>query len=106
MNNPLCRFAPRPPGGGQSSFFKFKFYKMKHLKIGLIVVLGFVVFLSQAQTKKEKWKGQAPIQKVNTATRPIQYQLKKTYDLGNSVFLSNEFDGARLNGFVKIKNAC
>lgn len=71
---------------------------MKHIKIGLAVFFWLVVFLSFGQTKNEKWKGQAPIQKVNTATLPIQYQLKKTFDLGNGVFLSNEFVGARLNG--------
>jgi hypothetical protein len=50
--------------------------------------------------KDTKWKGQEPIKKVSTLTRPIQYQLKKTYSLGNGIFCSNEFAGARLNGVV------
>ena len=45
-----------------------------------------------------KWKGQEPLQKVDTHTRPIQYQLKKTFDVGGTIHLSNEFDGARMNG--------
>lgn len=71
---------------------------MNQLKITTLVLFSILFFTVNAQNKKEKWKGQAPIQKVNTSTRPIQYQLKKTYDLGKGIFLSNEFEGARLNG--------
>ncbi|MEN8118410.1 MAG: M14 family metallopeptidase, partial [Bacteroidota bacterium] len=66
-----------------------------------IILLTSVVAIFWSCTQKSedtKWKGQAPVKKVSTLTRPIQYQLKKTYDLGNGTFLSNEFDGARLNG--------
>ena len=71
---------------------------MKTIKLGLLIFLASVALCSSGQTKKEKWKGQAPIIKVSTATRPIQYQLKKTFDVGNGIYCSNEFDGARLNG--------
>ncbi len=41
---------------------------------------------------------------VDTSTRPIVKQIKKTYKLDQlGVYASNEFDGARLNGF-EIKN--
>ena len=75
---------------------------MNHLKFQLLVLFVLAALLSSAQTKKEKWKGQAPIKKVSTLTRPIQYQLKKTYDLGEGIYCSNEFAGARLN----LESAC
>lgn len=71
---------------------------MKNINIGFLVCLIFATLLSSGQTKKEKWKGQAPIKTVSTLTRPIQYQLKKTFNLGEGIYCSNEFDGARLNG--------
>ncbi|WP_319480120.1 M14 family metallopeptidase [uncultured Draconibacterium sp.] len=68
------------------------------MKYYLIFAASVIFFLSSCQPKDTKWEGQEPIKKVSTLTRPIQYQLKKTYDVGNGIFLSNEFDGARLNG--------
>ncbi|WP_163325795.1 M14 family metallopeptidase [Draconibacterium mangrovi] len=68
------------------------------MKQHLIFALSILFFLCSCQPKDTKWQGQEPIQKVSTLTRPIQYQLKKTFDVGNGIFLSNEFDGARLNG--------
>ncbi|MGM0377495.1 MAG: M14 family metallopeptidase [Bacteroidota bacterium] len=41
---------------------------------------------------------------MNTETVPIQFQNKGTFDLGNGVFCSNNFDGARLNGVVLTKD--
>jgi len=63
-----------------------------------ITLLFLIVLTVGCKTKKTVWKGQEPIKKVSTKTRPIQYQLKKTFDIGDGIFLSNEFDGARLNG--------
>ncbi len=40
---------------------------------------------------------------VNTSSKPIVEQLKKTYTL-DGVSVSNQFDGARLNGFEKIND--
>ncbi|RIJ47858.1 hypothetical protein D1614_12055 [Maribellus luteus] len=48
----------------------------------------------------KQWKGQEAIQRVNTETRPIQYQWKQTYHIGKGLHFSNEFDGARLNGIA------
>ncbi len=48
-----------------------------------------------------KWKGQAPIEVVETYTLPIQKQQIGTFDLGNGIFATNDFPGARLNGVVQ-----
>lgn len=43
---------------------------------------------------------------IDTTSRPINYQPKKTYQLSDlGVYASNEFDGARLNGFEKINDS-
>ena len=51
--------------------------------------------------QNKQWKGQAPIKKVSTETVPIQLQYRGTFDLGEGVFVSNEFEGARLNGVAR-----
>lgn len=45
-----------------------------------------------------QWKGQAPVRRVNTSSVPVQLQYKAVYRLGNGVYCSNAFDGARLSG--------
>lgn len=43
---------------------------------------------------------------IDTTSRPINYQEKKTYQLNElGVYASNEFDGARLNGFEKVNDS-
>ncbi len=61
--------------------------------------LGSVVLSAQDQ-KKEQWKGQGTIQRVNTRSVPVQLQYKTIFDLGNGIYCSNNFDGARMNGVV------
>ena len=73
---------------------------MQNLKNFTILTLLLTASLFWSCKKDTKWKGQEPIKKVSTLTRPIQYQLKKTYSLGNGIYCSNEFAGARLNGVV------
>ncbi|MDA3905078.1 MAG: M14 family metallopeptidase [Bacteroidales bacterium] len=73
---------------------------MKQFKISQILFLFIAISLIWSCKEDTKWKGQEPIKRVSTLTKPIQLQLKKTYDLGNGIFCSNEFDGARLNGIV------
>jgi len=73
---------------------------MKKIKNLIIFILLTSTTLLWSCKKDTKWKGQEPIKKVSTLTKPIQYQLKKTYSLGNGIYCSNEFDGARLNGIV------
>jgi len=72
---------------------------MKNLINPIILFLLATTVLSSCK-KDTKWKGQEPIKKVSMLTRPIQYQLKKTFPLGNGIYCSNEFEGARLNGVV------
>ena len=60
----------------------------------------FISFLWSCK-QETQWKGQKPIKKVSTQTVPIQLQYKGTFDLGKGVFISNEFDGARLNGVAR-----
>lgn len=66
--------------------------------IKLPLVLSVIAVLSSCNPKDSKWKGQGPLEVVNTQTRPVEFQLKSTFNVGNSIFCSNEFDGARLNG--------
>jgi len=73
--------------------------KMKHMRFNKNLIFLILILTPWTCTQKDtKWKGQPPIKKVSTLTRPIQYQLKKTYEPDSSIYLSNEFDGARLNG--------
>ena len=73
---------------------------MQNLRNFTILTLLLTASLLWSCKNDTKWKGQEPIKKVSTLTRPIQYQLKKTYSLGNGIYCSNEFAGARLNGVV------
>lgn len=72
---------------------------MKHLNSTRIILIIAVLFLV-ACNQDTQWKGQEPIKRVSTLTKPIVLQLKKTYDLGKGIYCSNEFDGARMNGIV------
>ena len=62
-----------------------------------IVIVGLGLFACKST---QPWKGQAPIVTVPTTTLPIQKQYKGTFDLGEGIYCSNEFEGARLNGVV------
>lgn len=43
---------------------------------------------------------------VDTTSKPIDYQIKKTYELPNlELYASNDFDGARLNGLEQINDS-
>jgi len=70
------------------------------MKYSVWIVLFLAAILVWDCKTNTQWKGQEPLKKVSTKTRPIQYQLKKTWNLGNGIYCSNEFDAARLNGAV------
>ena len=72
-------------------------YPNFRISLLLLVFIISVVFTS-CGPKDTKWKGQGPIEVVDTKTRPIEFQMKSTFDVGNGIYFSNEFDGARLNG--------
>jgi len=73
---------------------------MNQFKITRASILFAAIAFLWSCKQDSQWKGQEPIQRVSTLTKPIQLQLKKTFDLGNGIYCSNEFDGARLNGIV------
>lgn len=80
--------------------FILSFLKTITMKnLGFVILIFTTTFLWFCKTDT-KWKGQEPIKKVSTKTVPVQYQLKKTYSLGNGIYCSNNFEGARLNGIV------
>jgi len=60
--------------------------------------LGFIFFpfLLTAQKPAERFKGQDPIQPVDTRSRPVTGQWKGVYPL-NGLYVSNDFEGARIN---------
>ncbi len=60
-----------------------------------------IIWLGMFGCKSTKpWQGQAPIVRVPTTTLPIQQQHKGIFDIGNGIYCSNQFEGARLNGVV------
>ncbi len=65
--------------------------------------MGLICTHAIAQTTP--WKGQAPIKVVPTTTLPIQKQFKATFDLGQGIYGSNQFEGARLNGIARANDS-
>ncbi len=70
----------------------------RHKSIPSIFLLTLVLWSCKTQ---KQWEGQEPVKKVNTESVPIQLQHKGVFDLGDGVFISNNFEGARLNGMVR-----
>lgn len=66
--------------------------------IGLLLALCFSCKSSQ------QWEGQGPIQIIPTESKTIQLQEKKTFELENGLYFSNQFEGARLNGANRIND--
>ncbi len=69
----------------------------------LVFLLGASVFFSCRDTRKEAspegYQGQGPNPVVSTKTKPVQRQWRGVWAFQDStVFFSNQFDGARLNG--------
>ncbi|MHA7128343.1 M14 family metallopeptidase [Algoriphagus namhaensis] len=74
------------------------------MKIQKILYLFFsVIWLASCKTSAQ-WEGQGPIQIVPTDSKPIQMQEKQAYSLADGVFISNDFEGARLNGAEKVND--
>ena len=72
------------------------FFKNRGYFFVLIIILCFLGCKSGTQ-----WKGQAPIRKVSTLTVPVQRQYAGIFDLGDGVFMSNDYSGARMNGVAR-----
>ena len=70
-------------------------------KFRTLFFIFIIIPLLWSCKQETQWKGQEPVKKVSTQTVPIQLQYKGTFDLGNGAFISNEFEGARLNGVAR-----
>ncbi|MFT4737513.1 MAG: putative deacylase [Paraglaciecola sp.] len=65
-----------------------------------LTIACFLISCS-AENQTEGYQGQGPTGEVSTVTLPVQKQWKGVYALEDStVFFSNDFEGARLNGVV------
>ena len=74
---------------------------MEFRKFNNSLVIFIIISLLWSCKQRTQWEGQEPVRKVSTQTVPIQLQHKGTFNLGKGVFISNEFDGARLNGVAR-----
>ena len=72
------------------------FFNNRGLFFTLIIIICFLGCKSATQ-----WQGQAPIRKVSTKTVPVQRQYTGVFDLGDGVFMSNDYSGARMNGVAR-----
>ncbi|MCG1036411.1 M14 family metallopeptidase [Polaribacter sargassicola] len=70
----------------------------------LYILISTILFNCKTAEKSTKWKGQAPVKAVSTDTKPIQKQYKDVFNLGDDVYVTNNFDGARLNGITRIND--
>ena len=78
---------------------------MRTLRYPLVLQVVFFLFPILACNRDSQWAGQEPVIKVSTETVPIQLQYKGTFDLGGGVFVSNDFEGARLNGVARTNDS-
>jgi hypothetical protein len=78
---------------------------MQISKINYRIIIISLAFIITASCKTDQqWEGQGEIQKVNTQTVPVQRQFRDVFDLGKGIYVSNKFDGARLNGIVMVND--
>tara|TARA_R110002073_G_scaffold72537_1_gene177161 strand:+ start:131996 stop:133231 length:1236 start_codon:yes stop_codon:yes gene_type:complete len=74
---------------------------MKLILKPIVVVVSLFIFLSCSTAKKVDF-----ITPVDTTSKEISIQLKKTFKIAElGVYLSNEFDGARLNNIKKLNDS-
>ena len=69
-----------------------------------ILYTGLLASVLWSCKRVTQWEGQEPVKKVSTVTVPIQLQYKGIFDLGNGLYLSNTFEGARMNGVARIND--
>lgn len=69
------------------------------LSISFLCCFIFISCKKKPETAEEGYQGQGPNPVVSTKTKPIQKQWRGLWTFQDStVFFSNQFDGARLNG--------
>lgn len=67
-----------------------------------VLLLLLIVSIYQAQAQTSKFQGQPPIKRIATESKPTQTQWKGEFTFEDSdIVISNNFDGARLNGILK-----
>jgi hypothetical protein len=69
-------------------------------KIFIFLPLGIMISCKSTS----QWEGQGPIQIISTESKAIQTQEKKTFDLDKGIYISNEFEGARLNDATRVND--
>lgn len=76
----------------------------KQSKLYITLVVSALALPGMAQTTRV-FKGQGAIKGVSTLSRPVQRQWKGIFSQkGDDVFFRNDFQGARLNGMVKLND--
>jgi predicted deacylase len=70
---------------------------------GYTIILLIILLVPALWSCKRdtQWEGQEPVKKVSTVTVPIQLQYKGIFDLGAGIYMSNNFEGARMNGVAR-----
>ena len=77
--------------------------KKKNLHHTSVIIVIFIALLLLSCSSAKKVAFELP---VDTSTKKITKQLKTTYSINElGVHASNEFDGARLNGFKKLNDS-
>ncbi len=74
---------------------------MNSPKRTVLLYISLLIAALWSCNRNAQWEGQEPVKKVSTETVPIQLQYKGTFDLGAGMYMSNEFEGARLNGVAR-----
>ena len=89
----------------QIQYFQlYNYLNPTKMKSKILLLLSAIVVLwacknSKSVTEKSGYQGQGPTPLVSTKTKPVQKQWKGIWAFKDStVFFSNEFAGARLNG--------
>lgn len=74
---------------------------MKRLKLTNYLLIIFVLASCNENESSSGYQGQGAIKTVSTTSKPIEKQWKGVWSFQDStVFFSNDFEGARLNGVV------
>ncbi len=74
---------------------------MKLLRRTVLLHISLLIAALWSCKRDAQWEGQEPVKKVSTETVPIQLQYRGCFDLGAGIYMSNEFEGARLNGVAR-----
>ncbi len=74
---------------------------MKSPRSTVFLHLSLLIAALWSCNRESQWEGQEPVKKVSTETVPIQLQYKGTFDLGTGMYMSNKFEGARMNGVAR-----